>query len=190
MAPAYQPSRTPAERNRRAIYAFRYRTLSDPILEVFNRPASEVSCERRDETTITPQVFAQFNSDFSAARSLAWAVSLKRLSPRLDVQIGRAIEIALGRESRPDEVGPLRAHVSDMLDHHRTHTPKRTKLPLAVRRYMVEELTGRTVHWDEDLVGMRDYLRDVQPCEVDEHTRALAELCLVLFNCNEFLYVR
>eukprot|EP00913_Durusdinium_trenchii_P023433 g22011.t1 len=61
VAPAYQPSPTPAERNRRTIYAFRYRTLADPMLEVFNRPNSDVSCERRDSTTITPQVFALFN---------------------------------------------------------------------------------------------------------------------------------
>ncbi|HXG08833.1 MAG TPA: PSD1 and planctomycete cytochrome C domain-containing protein, partial [Gemmataceae bacterium] len=64
VAPAYQPSPRPEQRNRRSIYAFRYRTLSDPLLEVFNRPDSDTSCERRDETTVTPQVFALFNSQF------------------------------------------------------------------------------------------------------------------------------
>src|SRR5207302_1443822 len=63
VAPAYQPSPTPRERNRRTIYAFRYRTLADPLLEVFNRPGSEISCEGRDETTVTPQVLALHNSE-------------------------------------------------------------------------------------------------------------------------------
>ena len=58
VAPAYQPSPRPEQRNRRTIYAFRYRTLADPLLEVFNKPTSDISCERRDETTVTPQVFA------------------------------------------------------------------------------------------------------------------------------------
>ena len=37
IAPAYQPSRTPAERNRRTIYAYRVRGQADPFLEVFNK---------------------------------------------------------------------------------------------------------------------------------------------------------
>src|SRR5262249_53867679 len=56
VAPAYQPSPRPEQRSRRTLYAFRYRTLADPLQEVFNRPGSETSCERRDETTVTPQV--------------------------------------------------------------------------------------------------------------------------------------
>ena len=78
VAPAYIPSRTPQERNRRTIYAFRIRTLADPLLEVLNRPGSEVSCERRDETTVTPQVFAMFNSEFAANRALAMAAGLTK----------------------------------------------------------------------------------------------------------------
>jgi hypothetical protein len=190
VAPAYQPSRTPAERNRRTIYAFRYRTLADPILEVFNRPASEISCERRDQTTVTPQALAQFNSEFSAARALAWAISLRRHSRQTDDAIDLAFERALGRPPSTEERAECQAHVARMIEHHRAHSPKPTDLPVAVRRHMVEELTGRTVHWDEELVGMKAYDRDVQAWEVDPTTRALAELCLVLFNCNEFMYVR
>lgn len=40
---AYQPSQTPAERHRRTLYAFQCRTLGDPMLEVFNRPTSDLS---------------------------------------------------------------------------------------------------------------------------------------------------
>jgi mono/diheme cytochrome c family protein len=38
VAPAYLPSRTRGERNHRTLYAFRIRTLADPIHEVLNRP--------------------------------------------------------------------------------------------------------------------------------------------------------
>ena len=38
IAPAYQASRTPAERNRRTIYAYRVRGQADPFLEIMNQP--------------------------------------------------------------------------------------------------------------------------------------------------------
>jgi hypothetical protein len=55
---------------------------------------------------------------------------------------------------------------------------------------MVEELTGEMVYWDEDLSVLKEYERDLMPWEVDGPTRALADVCLVLMNSNEFLYVR
>ena len=55
---------------------------------------------------------------------------------------------------------------------------------------MVEELTGEMVHWDEDLSVLNGYERDLVPWQVDPPTRALADVCLVLMNSNEFLYLR
>jgi hypothetical protein len=55
---------------------------------------------------------------------------------------------------------------------------------------MVEEMTGEEFTWEEELEGMKAYQRDLQPWDVGPSTRALADLCLVLFNSNEFLYVR
>ena len=34
-----------------------------------------------------------------------------------------------------------------------------------------------------------DYQPDLQPHEVDARTRGLAQVCLVLFNSNEFAYL-
>ena len=190
VAPAYQPSRTPTERNRRTIYAFRYRTLPDPLLEVFNRPGSETSCERRDETTVAPQALALFHSDFLNQRATAFAVALERQAPTLDRRIDLAFRSVFSREATRDEIGTCSLHVAKMLDFHRGQPPQRTPLPQRVSRSMVEELTGETVSWEEELPGMSDYIRDQMPWDVAAETRALAELCLVLLNANEFLYVR
>ena len=48
IAPAHQPSRTPAERNRRTIYTYRVRGQADPFLEIMNLPNPNESCELRD----------------------------------------------------------------------------------------------------------------------------------------------
>jgi hypothetical protein len=77
-----------------------------------------------------------------------------------------------------------------MVEHHRRHTPAAIPLPLKVARHMVEEMTGETVEWDEPLDVFQNYQPDLRPWEADAETRALAELCLVLLNSNEFLYLR
>jgi hypothetical protein len=77
-----------------------------------------------------------------------------------------------------------------MTEHHRQHPPTPTELPTSVRRGMVEELTGEMVYWDEDLSLLADYERDLLPWQVEPEVRSLADVCLVLLNSNEFLYVR
>jgi mono/diheme cytochrome c family protein len=190
VAPAYQPSRTPHERNRRTLYAFRYRTLADPMLEVFNRPGSETSCERRDETTVTPQVFALFNSEFALDRAIALAVEVTKSEPTTKARIARAFRLMYGRAATDDELSSCEAHVARMTAWHRDHVPEPVKLPTSVKRHMVEEMTGEPVEWEESLDGLADYQSDLKPWDVDAETRALADVCLVLLNSNEFLYVR
>jgi hypothetical protein len=191
VAPAYQPSPTPAERNRRTIYAFRFRTLPDPLLEVFNQPGSENSCERRDETTVTPQVFALFNGQFAHDRSVALADRLVQSTHDANDRIERAFQLVYGRAPTEEERHTCLAHVREMAEHHGRQPPVEVPLPTSIRREMVEELTGETFEWTEELDLVREgYVRDVQPWQVDAETRAWAELCLVLLNSNEFAYVR
>jgi len=190
VAPAYIPSGARQDRNRRTIYSFRIRTLSDPMLEVLNRPGSETSCERRDETTVTPQVFALFNSEFAANRSLAMAARLVKERDSDDERISAAFRSVYGRPPSVAETAKCLNHLRAMTAHHQAHPPQPTELPTKIERGMVEELTGEMVYWEEDLSVLNDYQRDLMPWQVDAATRALADVCLVLMNSNEFLYVR
>ncbi len=72
-AAAWVPNPLPRDRHRRSIYSLKLRGLVDPLLEVFNAPAADFSCERRDASTVTPQVFSLFNSRSTHARALALA---------------------------------------------------------------------------------------------------------------------
>jgi hypothetical protein len=190
VAPPYLPSPKPEQRNRRTLYAFRYRTLSDPMLEVFNRPGSEISCERRDQTTVTPQAFALFNGEFSHDRALALAAALEKKYHRPADRIDAAFRLCYGRTPTDAERKLCLDHVAKMTEHHTQHKPAPVKLPTSVKRKMVEEMTGEEYEWAEKLEGMEDYQRDLKPWDVGPNTRALADVCLVLMNSNEFLYVR
>jgi hypothetical protein len=189
VAPAYLPSRTRQERNRRTIYAFRYRTLPDPFLEVFNQPGCDISCERRDETTVTPQAFALLNSEFVQHRALAYAADLTKNFPTLDEQLHAAIARTYGRPATARELNICKKHCAESLLRHQTEALKPAPLPTTVKRGMIEEFTGEMVYWDEDL-PLADYERDTMPWDVTPEVRALADVCLVLLNSNEFLYVR
>ena len=53
---------------------------------------------------------------------------------------------------------------------------------------MIEEMTGQPFEFEEDW-DMSAYQYNLQPTEVSVETRALADLCLVILNSNEFVYV-
>jgi len=190
VAPAYQPHPDPQQRHRRTLYAFRRRTLEDPLLEVFNRPGSDLSCERRDETTVTPQVFALFNSQFSRDRAIALAARLKSADGTIEEQVESLFQIALNREPTPEERRFCKEHVERMIAFHEKHPPVPRQIPTEVQREMFEELTGKVFVWTEELDRMKAFKPDLKPWNVDAATRGMADLCLVVLNSNEFIYVR
>ena len=59
----------------------------------------------------------------------------------------------------------------------------------AARREAVEENTGEHFIFTERLHAAADFQPDLAPADVPARTRALADLCLVLFNGNEFTHV-
>lgn len=189
VAPSYQPSPQKKDRDRRTIYAFRCRTLANPMLQVLNRPGPDTSCERRDETTVTPQVFALFNSENVHARALALAQRLMKSNDDGHRRIVRAFRLLFGRPPSDGELAACRAHVAKMTTHHEQNPALKRELPVMVEREMVDEQTGRPFRWEEKLHWLQDYERDLMPWEVEAETRALAEVCLVLLNSNEFAYV-
>jgi mono/diheme cytochrome c family protein len=190
VAPAWQPSRTPAERNRRSIYTERIRTLRDPMMEVFNQPGLDTSCERRDASTITPQAFTLLNSRNSFDRALAFASRVRNeANGNVEQQLSLAFRLAFGRSVTRKELIRCQSHYADMLRRHAKQTPTPTKLPRYVIREMVEEMTGLAFYWVEDLDLHQDHVPDLKPWDVSAEVRALADVCLVLLNSNEFIYL-
>ena len=82
-------------------------------------------------------------------------------------------------------------HIARSLAEHQATEPVKVKLPRYVVRQMVEEMTGLNFWWVEDLdiYAGNDFVADLKPWDVGPQTRALADLCLVLFNSNEFVYI-
>jgi hypothetical protein len=187
-AAAWAPNPLPSQRHRRSLYALRLRGLVDPLLEVFNSPAPDFSCERRDASTITPQAFALWNGPATHTRALALAHRVSHEAHDDAAAIQRVYALLLGRQ-------PSSAELERCLSHWReivplvAEAPARQSLPLEVRRDALEENTGERFSFLEQLYAHRDFVPDLHPANVDARTRALADLCLVLMNSNEFVYV-
>ena len=189
IAPAYQPSRTPAERNRRTIYAYRVRGQADPFLELFNLPNPNGSCEERDAAAVTPQAFTLLNSDVMSDRSIALALRVEKEKDTLPLQVKRAVQLAFGRVPDKVEQERLKQYVLKMRAYHANHQPEPVKYPTRITRSLIEELTGQPFEYEETLSVFENYVPDKKPADVSANTRALADLCLLLFNSNEFIYV-
>jgi len=187
-AAAWTPNPLPAQRNRRSLYALKLRGLVDPAMEVFNAPAPDFSCERREASTVTPQVFSLFNSKASYARALALAARAVRETTSDRAALERCFRLSCGRLPDDRELAACLAHWQKV----QAQSPAPlvfARPPLEVRREAIEENTGEKFIFAEKLYDSADYVTDLQPGAVDARTRALADVCLAIFNTNDFAYV-
>ena len=188
-AAAWVPNPLPQQRHRRSIYALKIRGLPDPFLEVFNEPAPDFSCERREASTVTPQVFSLFNGQATQSRALALANRAVKETHSDSEAIARCFILAFSRQPGADELQTCLAHWRDIEAMLGDARPASAKPPLEVRREAVEENTGEKFSFSEKLHANADFIPDLQPGDVPAHTRALADVCLALLNSNEFAYV-
>ena len=189
LAPAYQPSVKPKDRNRRSLYAYRVRGQPDPFLELFNQPNPNDSCEERVSESVTPQAFTLLNSDLMNDRATALALRAQREFKDLRMQVKRVVQLSFGRVPDQKEWDRLEDYVERMDQYHLEHKPEKTSYPTTVTRSLVEEATGLPFEYEEILPAFENYQSDKKAYEVSSKTRALADLCLVLFNTNEFMGV-
>jgi hypothetical protein len=189
LAPAYQPSPTPELRNRRTIYAYDVRGQADPFTELFNQPNPNESCELRESAAVTPQVFTLLNSDMITDRSIAMALRLQSEQQTRHDQIHAAFKLIMLRKPSVQEFDRLSQYVEEMTAYHRGVRPEPIEYPASITRSLVEEFSGETFEYKEILPVFESYRADTKPSEVEPEILALADMCLLLFNTNEFMYV-
>jgi mono/diheme cytochrome c family protein len=186
-APAWQPSPRPEQRHRRSLYSLKLRGLRDPAMEVFNQPSPDLSCEFRETSTVTPQVFALFNSQWSQNRAVALALRLTKETTTREAAIDRAFALAFSRKPNPDERAACLQHWQKLAAQPAVTTAAVTELPREVVRDAVDEITGERFQFVEVLDVAADFVPDRTLADLDANTQALADVCLVLLNANEFL---
>ncbi|MFT5093812.1 MAG: hypothetical protein ACI93T_002642 [Porticoccaceae bacterium] len=135
-------SKDSADYTRRSIYLFVRRNLRYPLFEAFDKPDTNFSCPRRNESTIAPQALMLLNSKLSLDAAKALTASIEETARESSADAKHKIELAYLRTL--------------------SRNPSSDELSLASK-----------------------FLRSPS----GEEPAALTDLCLALFNLNEFLYV-
>jgi hypothetical protein len=186
--PAYHPSSSKRHRNRRTIYTFQQRSLIDPMIEVFNGPALDFSCERRETSTVPTQAFSLFNGQFVHDMALETAARLQRERDTPAARIDRAFQLAFGRAPARNERDVSLAHWREMTKRHQAEPPPAPTQPAAIVHMITSELTGEQFRFTQR-DDPEDYEPNLHPSQAPAEVRALADVILALFNSNEFVYV-
>ena len=143
-----------------------------------------------DSSTVSPQVFSLFNSQSSYHRALAFAARLLKEASVRETVIDRAFQLAYARPPQPEELKKCLDHWQSMeARHNKLHFDK-VQYPREVVREAVEENTGEKFTFREPLEFYADFKPDLEPADASPELRGLAEVCLALFNSNEFAYVQ
>lgn len=188
-ASVYEPDSKAEQRNRRTLYAEKVRGLRDPFLETFNQPGPDNSCEIRETSTVAPQALTLFNAEEVQDRSIALAARLIKESDSKEATITKAFQLTLGREPSESELSACLKHweAASGEESGKTYEPK--EYVNWVKRTVMAEKTGEPYDFIEFMPAYRTYEPDLQMADVDAETRGLSQVCLVLFNLNEFAYL-
>jgi hypothetical protein len=84
----------PAEHLRRSIYLQMKRSLTLPMLQIFDAPDSATSCPKRESSTVAPQALALMNSEFAAAQAAQFAARIQKVGGE---PVDTAWRLAFGR---------------------------------------------------------------------------------------------
>ncbi|GAB5406471.1 MAG: PSD1 and planctomycete cytochrome C domain-containing protein [Aureliella sp.] len=192
-AEAWSPNPLPESRHRRSIYVLRLRGLSVPMFEVFNAPAPDFSCELRENSTVTPQVFTMWNSPLSMNRAIALALAVSKNKQSHSDAITECFMRLYSRKPTDHElelcVSAWKEAESALSDEELNAAARGTAPPMEVLRKAIEENTGERFQFSETLYASQDFVPDYSPDQVDKTIVALADVCLTLLNANEFAYL-
>ncbi len=186
LQPLYEAEPTRRRRNRRSVYSFQQRSLLDPMVEVFNGANPDLTCERRETSTVPTQAFALLNAEQSRDMALIMARRLAAEPPRS--RVDRAFLLAYGRLPTDEERGWTTEFLGEMAEHHAANPVSPRRPPDDVVHHITSELTGERFEFVQPAYT-GPYEHNPHPSEASPETRALADLTLALFNSNEFAYV-
>jgi hypothetical protein len=94
----------PSEHSRRSVYLQMKRSMTLPMLQIFDAPDTATSCPRRESSTVAPQALALMNSDFSSAQAKQFAARVvKQSGDNADASVEAAWRLAFGRTPAAEE---------------------------------------------------------------------------------------
>ncbi|NBR04232.1 MAG: DUF1553 domain-containing protein [Planctomycetes bacterium] len=153
----------PNEHFRRSVYLFNKRNVRLPVLEVFDQPDTLVTCPIRNSSTHAPQALTMLNGPLSQELCLALAANIiDATGTKQEDWITLLWQRALGRKPTPTEQENASSFLTEQAEKIAALTSD--KIALRIPK------TFKKQHVDPNIAA------------------AFSDLCLALYNTNEFVY--
>ncbi len=154
-----------SDHNRRSIYLFVRRNLRFPLFEAYDRPDTNASCPQRNRSTIAPQALVLLNSEQSlqAAQYFAGRI-IGDPGDEPSQRIERAFKLALAR------------------------SPSEQELQSSLNFLREQSRVLQQEQVDSSALALPAGFEATESSLNLEDAAALTDLCLALFNLNEFIY--
>lgn len=99
---------------RRSVYIYVKRQLPFPMLELFDSPATTVTCECRTQSIVPTQALVLMNDEFTQQQAGLFADRvIREVGTSAEAQAALAVKIALGREATPVEISEAVAFLAE-----------------------------------------------------------------------------
>ncbi len=187
---------SPQEQNRRSIYMFTKRSLLLPLMTVFDFSDTTLPCAQRNISTVAPQALALLNNEFVHAQSDALAERVVReAGPDRAAQIERAWWLALSRSPTTSEREFALTHFAQQRTRFAAQqvalaaesaTPGKPAAPGEAAPAAVATAKPAAT---SNKAAETPASPAASATSTDPDQLALASLCHVLLNLNEFVYV-
>ncbi len=175
----------PHEQNRRSIYMFTKRSLLLPLMTAFDFADTTLPCAQRNISTVAPQALALLNNEFVHAQSDALAERVVREAGfDKSAQIDRAWWLALSRGPTVAERDFALTHLAQQRERFLPNNVPPTVAGEPAVATAADAKPANTSNGPDKGAPSADAKVAVDPDQL-----ALASLCHVLLNLNEFIYV-
>ena len=138
---------------------------------------------------VTPQVFTQLHGQFFNDRAVALARRVSGLSRDAGSQVDHAFEAVYGRKPSASEQKEALSFLEESRVFLGGEVVDKEEVPSEITLSSVKEQTGELIETRFKLKKLAKFQPDLKPWDLSLEERALAQLCLMLFNSSEFLYL-
>jgi mono/diheme cytochrome c family protein len=188
------------EADRRSVYVQVRRSQPLSMLKVFDAPVMETNCSQRDNSVSAMQALSLMNSEFSVGQAQLLAERLRReVKDGIDAQIQLAYRLVLCRVPTEEELTEAKTYVTVQTEYlaakdtaaQAEATIKNAQATLAEAQKAIEASEAKLAGENptEDEAKGKKPASVAGPTGPPAATRALANLCHVLLNASEFIYV-
>ncbi len=152
------------QHTRRSVYLFNKRNVRIPLFEAFDQPDTLTSCADRPVSTFAPQALILMNGPFTQEQ-------------------GKKMAVKLVRDFGTDPA----KQIEELYRHTVGRKPTAEEKKLAIEFLKAQAATIRERQKAGQPIGLD--AGDVPPGADVAEVRSLADLCVAIFNTNEFVYI-